>query len=512
MSVRAGSEGRSPYWRARGDRDGKKRGGAADRGGQAAPGGGAPRRIARSLGRSRRWVAKWVARYEPADDVWAGGRKPGRAVNRTDAALEAQVVAVRSRLAEDPWAQIGSDAIAWELARLGLEAPCTRTIERILARAGLVHERRRERPESRGLPYPAPPADRVGDLHQADLVGPRHLDGGMPFVALDCVDIVPHAAAIEIAPDQTEATITASLIRLWERLGVPRRVQLDNGKPFLLGSASLGEIVRVSLHQGTTPGLHPAGRAVAQRHLRAVQRHLRQALLSHRALRRPWPALKPRARVRALPQRQPPLPRDGQAHPGRAHRGDRAQPADPALRPAAGLARAGADRVHPLHPLRPQAAPAQALDRNTRDPGLPLPDRRARPLDPSGGRQPPRQRPRRRADRQTQASSPASMIGPTGSSLASGSLEPEGHTRSRGTQRCRLFQPGRWERNAVGPHLCRRRARPPRTTWSRGELNALVRSGGAREAWSAAPGRRTTGASGGLSSPPPWGWSGRRSG
>ncbi len=220
--------------------------------------GESPERIAVSLGRSRRWVSKWVARHEPAGE-WAAGRKPGRVVNRTDGALEAQVVAVRRRLAENPWAQVGSDAIAWELAKLGVKPPPRRTIERILKRAGLVRSRRRERPKSKGLPYPAPPADRVGDLHQADLVGPRHLHGGMPFVALNCVDIVPHAAAIEIAPDQTEATLTSCLIRLWERLGVPKRLQLDNGKPFVPGSASLGEIVRISLHQGATPVFIPQG-------------------------------------------------------------------------------------------------------------------------------------------------------------------------------------------------------------------------------------------------------------
>ena len=135
----------------------------------------------------------------------------------------------------------------------------TRTIERILKRAGLVERRRRQRPKSKGLPYPAPPAEAVGDVHQADLVGPRHLDGGMPFVALNCVDVVPHAAAIGIAPDQREETITEALIGLWERLGVPLRLQLDNGKPFLLGSASLGEIARVALHQGATPVFIPQG-------------------------------------------------------------------------------------------------------------------------------------------------------------------------------------------------------------------------------------------------------------
>lgn len=180
-------------------------------------------------------------------------------MNRTEAALEAQVIAIRRRLTENPWAQIGSDAIAWELEKLGVRPPTTRTIERILSRAGLVQPRRRKRPKSKGLPYPAPAAAAVGDLHQADLVGPRHLDGGLPFVALNLVDVVPHAVAIEITPDEREATLTQALIRGWQRLGVPRRLQLDNGKPFLLGSASLGEIVRVALHQGATPVFIPQG-------------------------------------------------------------------------------------------------------------------------------------------------------------------------------------------------------------------------------------------------------------
>lgn len=222
-------------------------------------GGESLERIARSMGRSRRWVSKWVARHAAGEQAWAESRKPGRVVNRTDAALEAQVIAVRQRLAAHPWAQIGSDAIAWELDKLGVGPPPRRTIERICQRAGLVEHRRRERPKSKRLPYPAPAVAEVGDLHQADIVGPRHLDGGLPFVALNCVDVCPHAVAIEIAPDHDEQTLTAALMRLWQRLGVPRRLQLDNGKPFLLGSASLGELVRVSLHQGATPVFIPQG-------------------------------------------------------------------------------------------------------------------------------------------------------------------------------------------------------------------------------------------------------------
>lgn len=221
--------------------------------------GESPEQIAASMGRTRRWVSKWVARQAGGESDWARGRKPGRVVNRTDPATEAQVIAVRRGLAENPWSQIGSDAIAWELEKLGVCPPTTRTIERILKREGLVQRRRRGRPSAKGLPYPAPLATEVGELHQADIVGPRHLDGGMPFVALNCVDVHPHSAAIEIAPDQREVTLTAALLRIWGRLGVPRRLQLDNGKPFLLGSASLGEIVRVALHQGATPVFIPQG-------------------------------------------------------------------------------------------------------------------------------------------------------------------------------------------------------------------------------------------------------------
>ena len=142
--------------------------------------GESPDSIANSMDRSRRWVSKWVARHDPADSSWADGGKPGRAVNRTDPSIEAQVVAVRKRLAENPWAQIGSDAIGWELRKLGTQPPPTRTIERILNRSGLITKGRGcERPKSRRLPYPAPRAEEAGDLHQADLVGPRHLDGGL---------------------------------------------------------------------------------------------------------------------------------------------------------------------------------------------------------------------------------------------------------------------------------------------------------------------------------------------
>ena len=108
-------------------------------------------------------MAKWAARYDPLCPAWAEGRSraPKRVVNRTAAGVEAQVLEVRKRLEENPWAQVGAPAIAWELSKLGGVVPPERTIEEILARAGVTKRQRPARRASRGLPYPAPAALRV---------------------------------------------------------------------------------------------------------------------------------------------------------------------------------------------------------------------------------------------------------------------------------------------------------------------------------------------------------------
>ncbi|PZS22296.1 MAG: hypothetical protein DLM61_26230 [Pseudonocardiales bacterium] len=146
-------------------------------------------------------MAKWTGRYDPHDPVWAEGRSraPGRVANRTDAGIEARVLEVRTRLEENPWAQIGAPAVGWELEKLGAVVPAERTLERILERDGSTHRERPARRASKGIPYPAPAADRTGDVVQVDLVGPRHLHGGVRFHALNQIDVASRHAGIEIA-------------------------------------------------------------------------------------------------------------------------------------------------------------------------------------------------------------------------------------------------------------------------------------------------------------------------
>jgi putative transposase len=221
-------------------------------------GGESPWAIARDLGRTRQWVAKWAARYDPLDPGWADGRSraPKRVAHRTDADVEARVLEVRARLEENPWAQVGAPAIAWELEKLGAVVPPVRTIERVLERAGATRRRRPGRRASKGIPYPAPAAKAPGDVVQVDLVGPRHLDGGVRFHALNQIDVASHQAGIEIVPDRADERVIAGLQRLWSRHGVPARVQFDNGGPFV-SPTGVGEVVRVCLHQGATPVFIP---------------------------------------------------------------------------------------------------------------------------------------------------------------------------------------------------------------------------------------------------------------
>ena len=99
--------------------------------------------------------------------------------------------------------------------------------------------------------------ERPGELHQADLVGPRHLGGGVRFYALNAVDLASHSCGIEIIPDCSDEQVAAALVSLWGRLGLPVRLQLDNGGPFV-APMGLGLVVRTCLHQGVTPRFVPA--------------------------------------------------------------------------------------------------------------------------------------------------------------------------------------------------------------------------------------------------------------
>jgi transposase len=231
-----------------------------------------PGEVARELGRSRQWLAKWRQRFDDAGK--AGLRERSRAhrghPQTTPERIVRAVLAARDRLARhhgrQRFAGSGADAVAWELELAGVRPlPARRTIERILQRAGkTVHPAAPVAHEHTGGAYPAPRAERPGDLQQSDLVGPRHLrgrSGPLRFYALHTVDVGGGGIATWQAPDKSATSFCHYLIEIaWARLGLPLIWQLDNeiavggfpGKPFT-------QTVRLALLLGVEVRFIPQG-------------------------------------------------------------------------------------------------------------------------------------------------------------------------------------------------------------------------------------------------------------
>jgi transposase len=226
--------------------------------------------VAEELGRSVRWVRKWLARWRetPDDPDWARSRSraPGSSPQATNEEIVEQVLAARRKLEEDPRAQRGAAAVAWQLEVMGMPAddiPQARTIQRIISRAGLAQPRRRGGTSytPRGVPYPCPARDAgPGELHEADPVGPRWLDGGEKVHSLNVMDIGTHRVALEPIARQRPIWLAEGLIDAWGRLGLPQIVQLDNHSSLRGGIGDprrFGPVVKAALSLGVVPRFVP---------------------------------------------------------------------------------------------------------------------------------------------------------------------------------------------------------------------------------------------------------------
>jgi transposase InsO family protein len=218
--------------------------------------------ICRTVGRSRVWLYKWVRRYDPANPAWAQNRsrRPRRGVRATPDAVVRLVCEIRQRLATTKYAQKGALAIQWELRRLGVApVPAAWTINRILKRHGLVAK---PRYLPRGTPYPAVVPRHPNHVHQLDLVGPRYLRGGDRFYGVHLIDAYSNAVALAAVPTKRDAEVVAALVAAWQRLGLPRLLQLDN-ELSLRGSnrypRSFGRVLRLCLALGVEVLFIPEG-------------------------------------------------------------------------------------------------------------------------------------------------------------------------------------------------------------------------------------------------------------
>jgi len=223
--------------------------------------GEAPESIYTSLGKSRSWLYKWIARQDVADSAWNEERSrcPQSMPNRTAAEIEEIVKTVRLSLYNKDLF-CGAQAILWELEDLGVKPlPSARTINRILARNELTH-RRTGKYEAKGTLYPVLPSALPNQTHQADLVGPCYLKGPVRFYSLNVIDTATVRCGLHPSLSKSGQMVIDGLWGAWQRMGIPERIQIDNAMSFF-GSPThprgMGPLIRLCLHNGVEPWFIP---------------------------------------------------------------------------------------------------------------------------------------------------------------------------------------------------------------------------------------------------------------
>ena len=137
--------------------------------------GESPKEIYQSLGKGKTWFFKWLKRYKLDGPDWAKeySRRPHHGPKRINQEKEQMVIATRKKLENRLYAQIGALAINYDLKNRGISPLLISTINKILSRSHLIHQKNRYVPK--GIDYPSPEVTRSNDLHQLDVIVPRYL-------------------------------------------------------------------------------------------------------------------------------------------------------------------------------------------------------------------------------------------------------------------------------------------------------------------------------------------------
>jgi putative transposase len=206
--------------------------------------------IVRDMRKSRTWVYKWIDRYDARNPLWCEEQSRVPIIQRrTSYEIEAAVKMVRLSL-YNSGEFCGDQAIRWELDNQDVRPlPSLSTINRILRRNDLTH-RRTGRYESKEIPYPSLPASLPNQVQQLDLVGPRYLKVPQRFYSVNAMDIAINRCGIQAVTDKASQTIVGAVWHIWQRLGIPKNLQVDNEMVFY-GSPryprSMGALIRLCL-------------------------------------------------------------------------------------------------------------------------------------------------------------------------------------------------------------------------------------------------------------------------
>ena len=224
--------------------------------------------ISRQLKKSRRWVVRWLARYDheqgekSLEDRSSAPKYrkeiyPKRIKNMVLTSRKAR----KAQRRKYPYALISAEAIYYELRDLGVQpCPPPRTIHFWLKQAGEIDKHPTSHKES-NLTYPAPRCQAVNDVHELDLKGPFYLkNSSQKYYLIVVRDVFGKKVAVRALKEKEMEQIIDFLVATWQKIGLPKFLQMDNGLEFRGSNAyprSLSRLMRVCLDVKVQPVFIP---------------------------------------------------------------------------------------------------------------------------------------------------------------------------------------------------------------------------------------------------------------
>lgn len=224
--------------------------------------------IARKIQRSRRWVHRWISRYEPdAPTVslqdhsrapkhipWAYPERIKKMVLRIREARE------RGKRAKYQYALVSAQAIYYEMRELDISPlPTPDTIHLWLKQAGRIREHKsRKAPNAT---YPVLPCQAVNDVQELDFKGPLYLqDRSHKYYLVALRDKRSKKTALRALSNKGMDAILDFVVDAWQTMGCPKYLKMDNCLDFRgsnLYPRSPSKLMRVCLDLGIQPVFIP---------------------------------------------------------------------------------------------------------------------------------------------------------------------------------------------------------------------------------------------------------------
>ena len=231
-----------------------------------------PCEILRRIGRSQKWFYKWRRRFK--EDHWEGlydaPRRPHTTSQGYPNSTRQLVLQLRRRAQKQKVGLIGARALRHEIKqqRLLRKVPALSSINRWLKAAGLLTTQ----PEAPAEIYYPAPRWPTACVRQAMDWTSRYLEGGEQVFAFHTLDLTTHGLVQTLTTDKTGASLLRHVLEVWQKLGLPDFLQLDNDAAFNGGGKTprrIGVFVRLALFLGIelifTPPAEPKRNGVIER-------------------------------------------------------------------------------------------------------------------------------------------------------------------------------------------------------------------------------------------------------